>query len=693
MTANPAISYRSIAVSGIRGIGPKYASILRDKGLISYFDLFLHLPFRYEDKTTVTKIRDLKDGTPALIEGVVKASEVKPKFFKVIILDDSNETIELIYFNYWEGLVKRFSPGDRIAAYGTVRMAWYYGQHSKSMAQPEIKHLKAHENAAMEDTLTPVYHLTSGIKQYVMRRTVDEALKFLKLHPMHELIPAELNPFNITLTEAILECHHPKPKLLEDNSDFAKQPCFLRIFFEEIVSYQISLMSLRARSAKIAPCSLSEDPLITSRIIAALPFSPTAAQLKSYQEILNDLSGKRPMLRLLQGDVGSGKTLVALMAAAQAALQGWQCALMAPTELLARQHFINAKALLEPLGIKVVQLSGKLSAKERRQALEDTASGQAGVITGTHALVSDDVVFNKLALCIIDEQHRFGIDQRVLLLKKAPAGSSPHQLAMTATPIPRSLQLALYSDLDVSVIDEMPQGRTPTITAVISDDRIDEVIERVRVSLRSGAQIYWVCPRLEDEETLPGGMSAEERFLTLKKLLPEANIGLIHGRLAPNKKHGVMQQFLDNKISILVATTVIEVGVDVPNASIMIIEGSHLLGLAQLHQIRGRVGRGSRPSFCILLYNSQECSEIAAKRLAIMRATTDGFKIAAEDLNLRGPGDIVGEKQAGFDIFKTADTGRDFALIEPARFCAEQILKQRPELAAELIRRWFPQYL
>lgn len=686
-----ALQYQSLEVDTLKGIGDKSAQVFKNFGLKSYFDLFIHLPFRYEDKTKITPIAELKNGQPALVVGKIMSTQVRPKVYNVSISDNSLRSLNLAFFNYWPNTTQQLTFGKFVQAYGNVRVYEFQGIRTYSIAQPEYTIIKDLNDYKTEEYLTPVYHLTAKLTQKKLRKVIDSALEILKKQAITELIPQKLNPFSYTLNDALLTIHHPKPcDLINGNPESHK--AFSRICFEELTAYQISLLSLKNRNAKKTALEIKPHLDLQDEFIKTLPFTPTNAQLRVFNEILEDLKQSSPMSRLVQGDVGSGKTLVALMAALQVTANLGQCSIMAPTELLAKQHYTTAYNLLSQLGIKVVYLAGKMTAKARRETLAHIASGQAQIVVGTHALVGDEVIFKNLSLCIIDEQHRFGLDQRAKLLQKAQDGTSPHQLAMTATPIPRTLQLALYSDLDVSIINELPKGRIPIKTAVIDDSRLNEVIAHVKQSCEQGVQVYWVCPRIEESEE-DESASVKKRFKQLTEALPDLSIGLLHGQLNSKQKNEVMQDFIDKKYSILVSTTVIEVGVDVPNASIMIIEGSHRLGLAQLHQLRGRVGRGDKASFCLLLYTNAECTEIAEKRLQTMRNTTDGFKIATEDLILRGPGDIIGDKQTGFDIFKVADVGRDFPLIKEARTCALELIEHHQDIAKSLIQRWFPQYL
>ena len=547
-----ALQYQSLEVDTLKGIGDKSAQVFKNFGLKSYFDLFIHLPFRYEDKTKITPIAELKNGQPALVVGKIMSTQVRPKVYNVSISDNSLRSLNLAFFNYWPNTTQQLTFGKFVQAYGNVRVYEFQGIRTYSIAQPEYTIIKDLNDYKTEEYLTPVYHLTAKLTQKKLRKVIDSALEILKKQAITELIPQKLNPFSYTLNDALLTIHHPKPcDLINGNPESHK--AFSRICFEELTAYQISLLSLKNRNAKKTALEIKPHLDLQDEFIKTLPFTPTNAQLRVFNEILEDLKQSSPMSRLVQGDVGSGKTLVALMAALQVTANLGQCSIMAPTELLAKQHYTTAYNLLSQLGIKVVYLAGKMTAKARRETLAHIASGQAQIVVGTHALVGDEVIFKNLCLCIIDEQHRFGLDQRAKLLQKAQDGTSPHQLAMTATPIPRTLQLALYSDLDVSIINELPKGRIPIKTAVIDDSRLNEVIAHVKQSCEQGVQVYWVCPRIEESEE-DESASVKKRFKQLTEALPDLSIGLLHGQLNSKQKNEVMQDFIDKKYSILVST-------------------------------------------------------------------------------------------------------------------------------------------
>lgn len=684
---------RTLGVGQLKGAGKVIAGKLRAHlALTSLYDLLFHLPFRYQDRTRVTLIADLpREGGPFLVEGTVTGSGMAgSRVFRVSVTDDSGRPLEVAFFNYHPSFCARFTRHTRLALFGFMKPNTYLPAGT-NMVHPEVQFLHK-EHAELSERLTPVYHLTEGVSQRLMRSLTKQALKALRETPCAELLPAAHNPYGMSFNEALAALHEPLPA--EDGKLPLPEelPAFKRLCLEEITAYQLSLLSLKHKSQKPPVMVLNFDADFNAKIRRAVPFSLTAAQQTVLSEIVSDLERPCAMTRLVQGDVGSGKTIVALWAAALICAQGGQCVLLAPTEILAAQHYKSALKLLQTLGLSCVLLTGDLKKKERQAILEDIASGKAQIIIGTHAVFSADVSYHQLTLVIFDEQHRFGIKQRLALLAKAPEGYSPHQLVMTATPIPRTLQLALYSDLDVSAITGLPPGRTPVITAVLPDTRLAEVIQRLKEAIHAGQQAYWICPLIESEEDGPL-CSVTERLAYLKEQLPGISIGLMHGQLSTEENRAAMEAFLNQETPLLLATTIVEVGVDVPNATIMIIEGADRLGLSQLHQLRGRVGRGSRQSFCLLVYSDPLVNPICAERLKVMRNETDGFKIAAADLELRGPGDIVGTRQSGFDLFRIAEPSRDHELISAARACALDLREHAPDTASSLIGRWFPQYL
>ena len=685
---------KNIKVVDLKGVGPKISVSLNRLGIFSLFDLLFHLPFRYQDRTYISKVADLKaDNSTVLL--CLKVNTIKGfvgsrgKVLK-IVFEDETGTIEANFFNTYSTFVHNFTTGRRILAYGQVKPDFLTGR--PSLVHPEITFLHPNEEITTEETLTPIYPSTEGLSQAILRKTIKTALEIIKQSPLHEILPQHVNPYKESLNAALNNLHYPKPNA--DHSQIIPQETasFERICFEELIAYQLCLLLLKSSNSNHnAAMSVPFNAALNDAFLQSLPFKPTGAQYRVFNEIMEDLNHPQAMARLVHGDVGSGKTLVALMVALQVIKAGGQCVLLAPTEILARQHFAKCLHFLKNFNINCALLYSSQRKSERERALLQIADGSAQFIIGTHAVFQKEVTYKNLALAIIDEQHRFGIDQRMALLRKAPAGTAAHQLVMTATPIPRTLQLALYSDLDVSTLDELPPGRTPIVTALIKDDRKDEVIARLKAVCAQGTQAYWVCPHIEDnEEEIASAKSVYEDLL---KKLPQFTIGIIHGQMSTQQKNEVMESFARGIIRILVATTIIEVGVDVPNASIMIINNAERLGLAQLHQLRGRVGRGAKQSYCLLLHKADPDNIIAQKRLQIMRSSTDGFKIAQEDLLLRGPGEIIGTKQAGFDAFKVADVNRDHRLIESARNAALDLKENDKNAALELIKRWFPNYL
>lgn len=691
--------YTQSAVTSLKGVGKTYAGALQKQGILNLFDLLLDLPFRYLDETFITSARDAPtDGRYVLMCLRVRSSRTfnansrGTRLFRVNLEDDTG-FVGAVFFNAHPAYTNHFTPNARIMAFGYLR---YDNNGFKCLQHPKVTFLKADEPPIVSETLTPVYHSSNGMPQKVITKIVNQGLQKLPSMPLLELIPKELNPFGMSLQDAISYVHNPKGA--PDHSVILPYmlDAFKRICFEEITAYQLSMLNLRRINLKRKAVRINFLPSLHEKLLKSLAFTLTNAQKQAFSEICADLQRHTPMLRLLHGDVGSGKTMVALMACLQSAGANLQSVLLAPTELLAEQHYRKFSAILAPLGISCVLLCSSLKTQERTAALAAIKDGSAKIIIGTHSVFQKDVEYKSLALAVIDEQHRFGIGQRVALLKKAPDGCTMHQLVMTATPIPRTQQLALYADLDVSTLGELPSGRTPITTAIVGASRRHEVIERLRVASQSGKQAYWVCPRIEesDEEDDDNTSMASvlEAYKDLSQSLPEIKVGLVHGQMSTKDKNETMASFLQGQISILVATTIIEVGVDVPNASIIVIESADKLGLAQLHQLRGRVGRGSEISFCLLMYDDQNenMTDTAIQRLQIMRSTTDGFKIAAEDLKLRGPGEVFGDKQAGFDAFKVADSVRDQALIPLARTAAEAILEDK-KTTAYLIKRWFPE--
>jgi ATP-dependent DNA helicase RecG len=676
-----------IAITSLKGVGPSMAEKLEKVGLLSLQDLLFHLPNRYEDRTRVTAIRDCFPGVFTNIIGEITGSQIingKARMLLVTVQDDSG-TVNLRFFRFTAAQKNNLALGLSIRCYGEIKR----GARGFEIIHPEYKPLDQDQPlTAVEETLTPVYPTTDGLRQITLRNLTEQALVRLQRGQVDELLPDEFNLQNYSLAQALALIHRPPPETSVIQLEEGKHPAQLRLIKEELLAHNLSMLKLRQSSDAHRSVSLTNNEKISDKFLASLPFSPTNAQARVVQEIRKDLSQDKPMMRLVQGDVGSGKTLVAALAALTAINEGFQVALMAPTEILAEQHAINFQHWFEPLEISVGWLAGKTKAKARRHALEHIENGNMQMIVGTHALFQDKVIFNKLALIIIDEQHRFGVHQRLSLREKgAFDGNYPHQLIMTATPIPRTLAMTAYADLDTSVIDELPPGRTPINTIALPDTRRDDVVERIRKGcVEDNRQAYWVCTLIEESEVLQC-QAAEDTAVYLQEQLTELKIGLVHGRMKADEKQSVMQAFKKGELNLLVATTVIEVGVDVPNSSLMVIENPERLGLAQLHQLRGRVGRGKVASHCVLMYKSP-LSKTATKRLAVLRESNDGFVIAQKDLEIRGPGEFLGTKQTGLADLKIADLLRDAHLIPEVQLHAYLIWKKYPQNAQAIIQRW-----
>lgn len=676
----------AIPLSSLSGVGAKVAEKLEKVGLVNVQDLLFHLPLRYEDRTRIYPIAKLHAGLWAAVQGKVMSVDTifgKRKMLAVKI-SDGNGTITLRFFNFSAGMKNNFSEGKQVHAYGEIKR----GGIGLEIAHPDYKFFAPRQKPDVEQNLTPVYPTTEGLRQVTLRNLTDQALTLLDKAAVNELLPSGLYDHQITLGQALHTIHRPPPAIDLEQFDEGKHPAQLRLIMEELLAQNLSMLSVRTKGQLDAATPLPEASTLKQKLLAQLPFSPTNAQARVVKEIESDLIKPHPMMRLVQGDVGSGKTLVAALAAVRALEHGQQVALMAPTELLAEQHAINFKNWFESMGIQVGWLAGKLKGKARETELTRIASGEAQMVVGTHALFQEHVEFKNLGLVIIDEQHRFGVHQRLELREKgAKQGYYPHQLVMTATPIPRTLAMTAYADLETSVIDELPPGRTPIQTVAIPDTKRDDIVERVRnACLNEGKQAYWVCTLIDESEVLEA-QAAADTAEDLQRKLPDVKIGLVHGRMKPAEKQAVMQEFKENKLHLLVATTVIEVGVDVPNSSLMIIENPERLGLAQLHQLRGRVGRGSVASHCVLLYHSP-LSKTAQKRLGVLRESNDGFVIAQKDLEIRGPGELLGTKQTGLADFKIADLVRDQRLIPEVQRIARHIHDNYPENAKAIINRW-----
>ncbi|HJR11008.1 MAG TPA: ATP-dependent DNA helicase RecG [Rhodanobacteraceae bacterium] len=673
--------------ASLPGVGPALAETLRRLGIERVQDLWFHLPLRYEDRTRITAIRDLAAGEPAQVEGVVEAVQTgfrpRPQL-RVAITDASRDTLVLRFFHFRRQQAQQFAPGARLRCYGPVR----HGQHGLEMVHPQYRVLRG--EAAVEEALTPVYPITEGLGQQRLRAVIEKALSRLPGKTALELVPADLleSLGLMPLRDALLDVHRPSPDADVEALLAGRHPAQQRLAFEELLAHHISLKRMRARVRRHRAPALPQDAVLQQRFLESLPFALTRAQARVSREVGRDLGKNVPMLRLVQGDVGSGKTVVAALAALHAIANGRQAALMAPTELLAEQHLRNFRAWLEPLDIEVVWLAGKVTGRARAAALGRLKAG-APVVVGTHALMQEGVEFARLGLAIVDEQHRFGVQQRLALHDKGAdrtSGEVPHQLVLTATPIPRTLAMSAYADLDVSTLDELPPGRTPVRTVAIANTRRDEVIERIRAACAEGRQAYWVCTLIEDSDVLQA-QAADVAYAQLCTALPELAVGLVHGRMKPKEKQAAMDAFKDGRTALLVATTVIEVGVDVPDASLMVIENAERLGLAQLHQLRGRVGRGDAASTCVLLYQPP-LSILAKQRLETLRRTNDGFVIAEQDLRLRGPGELLGTRQTGEMGFRVADIVRDAPLMPAVQQVGTAMLRGHPALAQRLVERW-----
>ncbi|WOS41816.1 ATP-dependent DNA helicase RecG [Xanthomonas rydalmerensis] len=697
----PALSAAGeVPLTTLPGVGPKLAEKFAARGLSTLQDLWLHLPLRYEDRTRLTTVAALQPGVPAQIEGRVQAVDRGFRYrpmLRVAVADDSRGTLVLRFFQFRAAQAAQFAVGARLRAFGTPKP----GQHGLEFVHPSYQILGEDDDAALGDRLDPVYPAVEGVGPATVRRLIGQALDRLPDEAALELLPASLlAELGLpSLRSALLVAHRPPPQADLAALAAGLHPAQQRLALEELLAHHLSLRRQRiAMQCQPAP-SLRGRGLLAKRLQQSLPFRLTGAQQRVFAQIRADLERPAPMLRLVQGDVGSGKTVVAALAAMLAVDRRKQAALAAPTELLAEQHLANLRGWLEPLGVRVAWLAGKVTGKARSATLAQIASGEAQVVVGTHALMQEAVRFHDLALAIVDEQHRFGVHQRLALRDKGASGAGvPHQLVMTATPIPRTLAMAAYADLDVSSIDELPPGRTPVQTIVLNAERRPELVQRIRVACAEGRQAYWVCTLIEEaedsEKSAQAGAgnrleasAAQATFEALSAQLPELRVGLVHGRMKPAEKQAAMRAFKQGEIDLLVATTVIEVGVDVPNASLMIIENAERLGLAQLHQLRGRVGRGAAASSCVLMYQAP-LSAMARQRLETMRQTNDGFVIAEKDLELRGPGELLGTRQTGLAAFRVADLARDAGLLPRVHALADRLLEEAPVLADRIVARW-----
>jgi ATP-dependent DNA helicase RecG len=673
----------SLSVRELRGVGPRLAEKLADYGVHQLEDLLFHLPLRYQDRTRVTPIAAARDGDNVVIEGEIRAADVAFGRRRSLVarIQDGSGTLTLRFFHFSAAQKNNLQPGARLRCFGQVRR----GGSGLEMYHPEYRQLEQGESP-VEEALTPIYPTTAGIGQNQWRKLCSQALAYLQREQPEDLLPPNHN-YPYDLAGALAYLHAPPPDAPQEQLREGRHPAQLLLALEELVAHNLSLYRLRERQQREGAPALPLDRGKHSAFLATLPFAPTAAQQRVLAEIAADLAKPVPMLRLVQGDVGSGKTLVAAGAALQAIANGYQVAIMAPTEILAEQHWASFSGWFAPMAISMEWLSGRTKGKKREAALQRIATGEASLVIGTHALFQQDVAFSRLGLVIVDEQHRFGVHQRLALTEKTkPEQGRPHQLVMTATPIPRTLSMVAYADLDCSVIDELPPGRQPVTTALIDSNRREQVVARVAAACSEGRQAYWVCTLIEESDALQA-QAAQATAEELRLALPQLNIGLIHGRLKPAEKEAVMAAFKSGELALLVATTVIEVGVDVPNASLMIIENPERLGLAQLHQLRGRVGRGCQASHCVLLYQTP-LSANGKLRLGALRESSDGFYIAEKDLELRGPGEVLGTRQTGLMEFRIAELPGHNHLLDEVQVIANLLRTQYPQRVEPLIQRW-----
>ena len=671
----------------LRGVGPALAEKLKRLNLQRVEDLLFFLPLRYEDRTTLYKIGSLKPGMRCLVSGEVLLAETvyRGRRSLLVRIGDGSGQLTLRFFYFSRQQQSGFRAGKVVSAYGDIRP----GPAGFEMVHPEYRVLGHKQNVAVSDTLTPIYPLTEGVQQGRLRNLVAQALQMMRKAPPDELLPQSVrDKYGMpSLVEALIFLHEPPPEADLANIDTGKHPCQLRLCFEELLAHYMSLRNLRNLARKEDAIALAKGGDTVDGFVSSLPYALTAAQQRVIKEIAADLESPHPMMRLIQGDVGSGKTVVAATACLRTMASGVQAAVMAPTELLAEQHWQNFRDWFRDAGAELAWLSGSQRQAERRASLEAIASGTATLVIGTHALFQEGVTFKQLALVVIDEQHRFGVHQRMALRDKGiSGGEQPHQLVMTATPIPRTLAMAAYADLDVSIIDELPPGRQAVQTVALPDTRRAEVVGRVRTACQNGQQAYWVCPLIGESDVLDYE-AAEASFDMLQEALSPLPVGLVHGKMKPSAKEKTMRAFKNGEIMVLVATTVIEVGVDVPNASLMIIENAERMGLSQLHQLRGRVGRGTEQSHCVMLYR-QPLGQMARSRLAVLRDTNDGFLVAQRDLELRGPGEMLGTRQTGLPEYRIADLVRDAELLPKVQASAEMIQRDHPGAGQRIIRRW-----
>ena len=674
-------------LTDLNGVGPALAEKLERLDLFRIEDLLFLLPLRYEDRTQLVKLGALQIGQRCLVTGEVELAETvyRGRRNMLVRISDGTGQATLRFFHYSRQQQAQFKQGTNVTCFGEVRK----GPVGFEMVHPEYRILRENQDAAINDSLTAIYPATEGVQQGRMRSLTDQALRIMGASPPAELLPAEVTA-DLDLPElaaAIRYLHRPPPDADVEKILEGKHPCQIRLAFEELLAHFMSLRSLRALAKNEAAIALAKGDAEITDFLEILPFQLTAAQQRVVAEIVDDMAQPHPMMRLIQGDVGSGKTVVAAIACLKAIGSGVQAAIMAPTELLAEQHWRSFSDWLQPLGIEPAWLSGSQRVAARRTSLAAIADGSASLAIGTHALFQEGVEFKNLALVVIDEQHRFGVHQRVALREKGVSEHGyPHQLVMTATPIPRTLAMAAYADLDTSIIDELPPGRQPVQTVALPETRREEVVDRVRSACQAGQQAYWVCPLIEESEVLDYE-AAQVSYEMLSKALPDVRVGLVHGRMRSTEKEKGMQAFKEGTIQLLVATTVIEVGVDVPNASLMIIENAERMGLSQLHQLRGRVGRGAVQSHCVLLYKPP-LGHTARSRLAVLRDTNDGFLVAQRDLELRGPGELLGTRQTGLPDYRIANLIRDADLMPQVQKAAEAIRLAAPEVGQAIVRRW-----
>ena len=685
VTATKRPSLDTVPLTKLKGVGAAVADKLTALGMHNVQDVLFHLPFRYQDRTRLSKIGAVRPGSEAVIAADVVLADVvfRKRRSLLVRVNDGTGSLMLRFFHFSQKQVQQFTPGTRLQCFGEVRR----GPSMLEMVHPEYR-LQT-QGATLQNTLTPFYPTTEGVQQPTLRKLSDQALSLLDSHSLIDWIPPEqLQESNLPdLISALHMVHRPTPGADVEALMSGLHPAHRRLALEELVAHRLGLRLLRVEAQQNTAPVIPAESRVASDLQSSLSFSLTGAQQRVLDEVLANMASGEPMLRLVQGDVGAGKTIVAALAAAHAVSAGYQVALMAPTEILAEQHLLNFTDWFEPLGISVGWLSGKLRVAQRRSAIEAVAMGHQRIVVGTHALFQNDVEFDNLGLAIIDEQHRFGVHQRMALRNKGANNNTlPHQLIMTATPIPRTLAMTAYADLDCSIIDELPPGRKPVKTVAVESSRRGDVVAGVAKAIAEGRQVYWVCTLIEESESLQAE-AAEDTITMLRELLPGSRVGLVHGRMKSRDKDEIMQSFKSQELDLLVATTVIEVGVDVPNASLMVIENAERLGLSQLHQLRGRVGRGSAQSSCILLYQAP-LSQNAKERISIMRRTNDGFVIAQKDLDLRGAGEVLGTRQTGLAEFRIAELGRDSDLLDTVSELSDELLATAPESVKGLIRRW-----